>query len=811
MAYDAEDVRPCAARRHAHLDATLALELDGTDGAGTRAAPHHEALGTPASATLAPNRLREAHSRPFSGEGEARSGVSQVVLSRRPVCSFWRASEEAAIGPADATFVATTVLAPDPATGSPGPGSRSLEIPFPVPSEGATVRVPLATAATFAEACARRLSASRTGTGSSPRLVRGATTSVAIGDDGGRSSGDGEGWSESTDGLTLRFALDEAAGNGCGNGIPEDVRELGARLQRRPHRRPRTSRRARSRSSAWKEFARASGATYLSAMMLWTPPTRTAAVSSAIVATLLGLAVSGCLVDERCYADADCPAGEICSATGSCTFECAEDSDCDADFGVEFVCADQHCVRPAACTTCRFPHAQSSCVHGDCQLVACDPGYYDRDDERANGCEYACPEGSVDANGDPDDGCECTPRGDGTERCNDLDDDCDGAVDEEFDLLRDPAHCGECGRLCPTAPHSTPRCSSGQCRYACDPGFFDGDGLAETGCEVAQCVPAAEVCNGRDDDCDCPGDTNGDGIVCGPDDEGVDEGFDRTTVESCGDYCVACAFAHGTSSCDEGVCHLASCDDGFLDLDGKPSNGCEYRCTPGGEEACNDRDDDCDGLVDEGDVCAPACPPEMVAVGAAYCIDRYEASRPDATATSQGTDGSRAESRAGVLPWMVNPMTSAHFEEFQAACAAAGKRLCTEEEWTAACTGPENHYYVYGNGFDREACNCVDTYCDDYCAEHGLASCTTGADCGYAYDCFHEAPTGSFPGCTNEYGTFDINGNVWEIVPSAADPRGYAVRGGAFNCAGASVRVSCGFNANWTALYAGFRCCRDLD
>ena len=70
-------------------------------------------------------------------------------------------------------------------------------------------------------------------------------------------------------------------------------------------------------------------------------------------------------------------------------------------------------------------------------------------------------------------------------------------------------------------------------------------------------------------------------------------------------------------------------------------------------------------------------------------------------------------------------------------------------------------------------------------------------------------PTGDFFACTNDYGTFDICGNVWEIVPSDTDLRGYEVRGGAFNCAGASARLQCTFNAGWTALYAGFRCCRD--
>jgi formylglycine-generating enzyme len=250
----------------------------------------------------------------------------------------------------------------------------------------------------------------------------------------------------------------------------------------------------------------------------------------------------------------------------------------------------------------------------------------------------------------------------------------------------------------------------------------------------ATCAPEEEVCNGRDDNCDCAGDTNGDNVVCGPGDDGVDEG---------------------------GVCGLQ-------------------------------------------------CPADMVAIGSEFCMDTYEASRPDATAFNAGANESSATSRPGVLPWMVNPVNRTHLQRFQNACQAAGKRLCTGTEWLAACQGPPpGTTYVFGNTFNRETCNCVDTFCDDYCSVNGIlpGSCNIAANCGYAYSCFHVAPTASFPQCTNAYGTFDINGNVWEVVPSQTDPRGYEVRGGAFNCASASARLQCTYNAGWDDLYAGFRCC----
>jgi sulfatase modifying factor 1 len=164
-----------------------------------------------------------------------------------------------------------------------------------------------------------------------------------------------------------------------------------------------------------------------------------------------------------------------------------------------------------------------------------------------------------------------------------------------------------------------------------------------------------------------------------------------------------------------------------------------------------------------------------------------------------------------VLAWVVHPMTEAHLADFELACRAGGKRLCTPQEWFAACSGPDQTPYVYGTNFDAEACNCVDTYCDDYCIQEGIpaSSCDTAPNCGYTYDCFHQNLAGAHERCTNGYGTFDMNGNLWEVVPSSSDPRGYELRGGAFNCASAAARVNCSFNAGWTDLYAGFRCCRD--
>ena len=203
------------------------------------------------------------------------------------------------------------------------------------------------------------------------------------------------------------------------------------------------------------------------------------------------------------------------------------------------------------------------------------------------------------------------------------------------------------------------------------------------------------------------------------------------------------------------------------------------------------------------------CPSDMVAVEQAFCMDRYEASRPDATGGDAGTDETSAHSKAGVVPWYARPMNEAVFDAFQAACRAAGKHLCTSTEWSVACEASDDRTYAYGHTFDRETCNSVDTYCDDYCRDHGIGDCNTDDNCGYGYQPppFHIEPTGNFSGCLNAYGAYDQAGNAWEVVASSRDPRGFEIRGGAYNCGQASLRHRCDFNAQWSDLVAGFRCC----
>ncbi len=204
-----------------------------------------------------------------------------------------------------------------------------------------------------------------------------------------------------------------------------------------------------------------------------------------------------------------------------------------------------------------------------------------------------------------------------------------------------------------------------------------------------------------------------------------------------------------------------------------------HRCNAAG--ACEERP-----VIDSGprpDGRTPIrCPlPGMVKVADLFCIDIHEASRPDATASSTGSDSSKAVTCKGVLPWQVT-----HNLEADKACKAAGKRLCDPAEWEAACRGPNKTIYGYGDTYEKKTCNGIDAF--------------------EAWK-FHLTPTGAFAGCTNGYGVFDMNGNLWEHVRGGD---GKTIRGGAFNCSDSRTLHRCDYvPGSWNPTAQGFRCCAD--
>jgi len=217
---------------------------------------------------------------------------------------------------------------------------------------------------------------------------------------------------------------------------------------------------------------------------------------------------------------------------------------------------------------------------------------------------------------------------------------------------------------------------------------------------------------------------------------------------------------------------------------------------------------DCgDGFECDGGRCRALaeliCPDDMVPVNRSFCIDRYEASKPDATVSSSGADSTMATSRPGVMPWQIT-----NNEAAEEACRAAGKTLCTSDRWHLACAGPDNTEYGYGDDYDPLICNGIDTYC--FCDG---TSCGESTPCPYPH-CYSECgasfrlmPTGSFPSCTNGWGVFDMNGNLWEHVAGGSE---MTIRGGAFNFMDLERLHRCSYvPGNWAPSARGFRCCAE--
>ncbi len=201
------------------------------------------------------------------------------------------------------------------------------------------------------------------------------------------------------------------------------------------------------------------------------------------------------------------------------------------------------------------------------------------------------------------------------------------------------------------------------------------------------------------------------------------------------------------------------------------------------------------------DLPPPKCLAGMVKVSATTCMDLYEASRPDATKTSEGKSSAKARSVKGVLPWQGVNLAAA-----RAACKAAGKRLCKLAEWIAACQGPAKTVYGYGNKYHPTTCNGIDKYC--YCSS---GPCAKTKPCPYAHcanTCwsdFKVDPTGASPGCKSALGIFDINGNVWELADSNDGKEHF--RGGAYNCSNSEALHRCDHDGTWGPTARGFRCC----
>lgn len=578
---------------------------------------------------------------------------------------------------------------------------------------------------------------------------------------------------------------------------------------------------------------------------------------------------------ERCdFADNDCDG--------------LEDEDFDTDTDVDNCGSCGQLCRPA--------HAVPECTGGICGYTDCLDGFANVDQDNPNnpemifGCEYQCPdnppldqelcdgrdndcdddvdEPPIEGQGDEcsdypievqgvgncimgvtscDNGTElCTGDvGPQSEACDGEDDDCDGDTDEDFNLDTDEQNCSACGQVC-TRPNAVPICQNGNCRvFACLAGWVNADGVHANGCEY-QCTPSGpEVCDGVDNDCDTLTDTDDPDLatpanfcrtagtcdnaqpICGPELPGPGC---STSVQW------RCVYNdptrdEETNACGNLVIQEQDCDDRDNDCDGRTDEGDILKGTAcsdgdlgecvdtgvfvcqadagdvnpntglvcdavdggseGGPEQCDNLDNDCDGVIDDG------APDSMVQIddGLAglptFYIYRFEASKPDASAVSSGTATHRSCSNPDVMPWRLVSQVDA-----QAACAASGKRLCSKEEWQLACATTAGFLYPYGG-----------TSLQDY----EPLTCN-----GRDYDPNDDEllPTREADQCFADWGAagrvFDMSGNLKEWTSTLVDTDAYRVRGGSYDNVKQGLTCEFDFIAFDEAVEfpnLGFRCC----
>jgi hypothetical protein len=253
----------------------------------------------------------------------------------------------------------------------------------------------------------------------------------------------------------------------------------------------------------------------------------------------VGCTLDGCDVEQGCFFD---PSQCTCQTDEKCP---DDGNPCTAQVCEDGICVVEDEPQGAPCV------AEIACA----STVACD----------GNG---ACAIDKLAAIGtlcDDFDACtsedQCDPDGAciggiPVELCNSLDDDCDLRVDEGIIGIDDP-------------------CDSVEDGDYCQDGIKKCDDEGELVCEGDSAAPA-ELCNGSDEDCD----------------DKVDEGFDVG---------LPCGENEGKAGCFVLVCD--------------PNDNQATKCLPiiealgvgAGQgpaaetiEACNDIDDDCDGLIDEG-------------------------------------------------------------------------------------------------------------------------------------------------------------------------------------------------------------------
>jgi len=214
------------------------------------------------------------------------------------------------------------------------------------------------------------------------------------------------------------------------------------------------------------------------------------------------------------------------------------------------------------------------------------------------------------------------------------------------------------------------------------------------------------------------------------------------------------------------------------------------------------------------------CPADMVLVASRFCVDKYEGSLVERLADGTTRPHSPYQTPAaaeGVVYVArsaadVVPQGYISAKQAEAACRAANKRLCHPAEWRVACAGSQGYAFPYGPS--RVADKCHDTGAAPMRTYHA-STMSRGWGATELNDPRNNqlegglAKTGAYPGCVNDWGAYDMVGNLheWTADPNGTFQGGYWLDTSQHGDGCAYRTIAHGFE--YHDYSNGFRCCAE--
>ena len=162
----------------------------------------------------------------------------------------------------------------------------------------------------------------------------------------------------------------------------------------------------------------------------------------------------------------------------------------------------------------------------------------------------------------------------------------------------------------------------------------------------------------------------------------------------------------------------------------------------------------------------------------------------------------------GARPEVMN-----RFHQAEVKCAAVGKRMCTETEWTLACEGPKMLPFPYG--YVRDTNKCL----GDVEWDGPNMKKVAARDPEELARLWKGVRNGSQPECISAYGVADLPGNTDEVVSSETYSDDFRGKYDSVHSGGPwykGVRNQCRpkiytHDEGFYYYFLGFRCCAEAD